>query len=427
MGAIQERLIIKNFLTIKQFDWDIKDFNILTGGMASGKSLCIKLVHFIEQVFHKNIFFASISKDSLTKEAFYSNIGEQFHSIFHSFNYQSDFGNTEISYTYSYINSNIPLFESSRGEKTTFDLNARWNTETNRLEWSSKYIDSRIDRWRDLFGNDNTPDTVQNARLQIYEKIAHDFSDNFPIGAMFIPASRAIAAITNTNIPDPFYLDFLLEYKPFVLNFKDISDNDVNKILHIKSIFIDRKSKKPDLNFELYDGRKITPLELSSGQQELVYLLLLIKNLPQTTFKFGETTSVFIEEPSAHLFPREQKEVIEYIVKIFRELQDKKARFFISTHSPYILNVLNNILKKGLILKKFKGQKDIINSKFIFPHLDSDEISALFINNDGTVRDMLDKENEYLNADQIAEISYCIDEDTAKLFDLNNELIEEEV
>lgn len=66
-------------------------------------------------------------------------------------------------------------------------------------------------------------------------------------------------------------------------------------------------------------------------------------------------TSIFIEEPSAHLFPDEQKETIQYIVNIFRNLQgikNKKARFFISTHSPYVLNVINNMLKKGYLIEK---------------------------------------------------------------------------
>ncbi|WP_461252207.1 hypothetical protein, partial [Treponema sp. R8-4-B8] len=60
--VIQEKLIIKNFFTIKDFEWDVKGFNILTGGMASGKSLALKLLYFCEQVFHKTIFETTINK-----------------------------------------------------------------------------------------------------------------------------------------------------------------------------------------------------------------------------------------------------------------------------------------------------------------------------------------------------------------------------
>jgi predicted ATPase len=63
--AIQEKLIIKNFFSIKSFNWNIKDFNILTGGMASGKSLCVKLLNFFENIFHGTIFYESITRESL--------------------------------------------------------------------------------------------------------------------------------------------------------------------------------------------------------------------------------------------------------------------------------------------------------------------------------------------------------------------------
>ena len=110
----KERLVINNFLSIGHFDWEIKDFNILTGEMASGKSLCMKLLHFFEQVFHKNIFFTSISKETLTKEVFYKNLSRDFYSTFHSQSKENDFYGTSITYSYSH-------------SKTIFDLSAKWN------------------------------------------------------------------------------------------------------------------------------------------------------------------------------------------------------------------------------------------------------------------------------------------------------------
>jgi hypothetical protein len=144
---------------------------------------------------------------------------------------------------------------------------------------------------------------------------------------------RAIAAIIDNNgygdDPDLSYL--IRRLKPFVLRFEELSTEDINKILH--------------------NDRKISPLVLSSGQQELLYLLLLIGHSANIGFKFGRRISIFIEEQSAHLFPLEQKEAIEFIVKIFRELMEditRLNRFFITTHSPYILNVINNMLDSSL-------------------------------------------------------------------------------
>lgn len=408
---MKERLIIDNFFSIEHFDWEIKDFNILTGEMASGKSLCLKLLYFVEQVFHKNVFFTSISRESLTKEFFYNNLSEKFHAVFHISDTKNDFCNTSIRYTYSYLES-------------TFDLSAKWNTQSEKLEWNSKYINNRLPEWSSFFAEGNAPDAAKNVRTQIYERLEHDFHSTFPIGVEFIPASRAIAAIADpSDIPDSFLDDFITGDKPFVLNFDAVSDEYVNKILHLKNISANKNktTNKKTVEAEALDGRKITPLEFSSGQQELLYLLLLIKNLDRTTFNYGKTISVFIEEPSAHLFPQEQKESIEYIVSIFRKLhkEDEKVRFFISTHSPYVLNVINNMLKKGHLMEKTKQcgdtalketvEKDVKDLKF--PHLDVQEISAHFIHKNVVNMINVSENGAYLYDKMIENISQSIEND----------------
>ena len=54
---------------------------------------------------------------------------------------------------------------------------------------------------------------------------------------------------------------------------------------------------------------------------------------------------MFIEEPEAHLFPSTQSKLIE----ILAELVDApdKPRLFVTTHSPYTLAKLNNLIKAG--------------------------------------------------------------------------------
>jgi hypothetical protein len=426
---IQERLVIDNLFSIGHFDWEIKDFNILTGEMASGKSVSLKLLHFIEQIFHKNIFFMPISKESFNKASFYVNLAKQFEQIFHSSDPSLDFCDTKISYSYRYSDS-------------VFDLNACWNDDKKELVWNSEYINRNLDEWRTFFG-DNTPDTAKNARMQICEKIKHDFSSSLPIGAEFIPAARAIAAIADPfDVSDPFLEDFIKGDKPFILNFDDtVSDKFVNKILHLKKITVNKKGKNNERTIatELPSGRKITPLELSSGQQELMYLLLLIRNLFRTQFLYGETMSIFIEEPSAHLFPHEQKESIEYIVKVFRELKylhemtdANRVRFFISTHSPYVLNVINNMLKKGYLIEKIDTcgdetkRKKIKNKveKLKFPHLSVDEISAHFMQKEAANMIIPSENGAFLYEEMIEKITHSIEDDYKKVRDLLREMKE---
>ncbi|MDR1230167.1 MAG: ATP-binding protein [Spirochaetaceae bacterium] len=409
-SSVTERLTIDNFLSIKHFDWEIKDFNVLTGGMASGKSICVKLVHFAEQIMHKNIFFASITKDSLTRENFYSNVAQQFDAVFHSNHPQTDFHNTEIVYTFTLAKENM-----------VFDLNANWNEHMQKLEWQSNYIDARIDNWREFLGERNTPDAAQNARLRIHENIAHDFSGHFPITATFIPASRAALAF---GFGSSFDDGYLRDYNGLINLLKSFPSRKLklNSILKANIKEIDG-----GLWLESEDGRNIPISKASSGQQEIIYVLMLLDKLGNFQYSYGKDQSLFIEEPSAHLFPQEQKQTIELIVDIFNRLKEegKHVRFFITTHSPYILNSLNNILKKGSLLEKYSGREHEINSEVKIPRLSSKEISACFIDANGIGKSIFDINEKYIYDDDIANISFNIDEDARKLSELKNKFLDE--
>ena len=50
---------------------------------------------------------------------------------------------------------------------------------------------------------------------------------------------------------------------------------------------------------------------------------------------------LIIEEPEAHLFPKYQKELFYKIISVINQTGSK---VFISTHSPYLLMAMNNLL-----------------------------------------------------------------------------------
>ena len=436
--GISEKLTIKNFFTIENFDWEIKGFNILTGGMGSGKSLAIKLLYFCEQIFHKTIFSESnLNKEKLSKEKFFNTVEEHFYQIFPSKNKEKDFTNIVIKYEYIFYSgddSAPTLFDQPNYMK--FDLSAEWNKEIKKISWFSNYIFNRLDKWQTFFNAEKTPDLLDNIKNSIYGLILADFQNSFPIASMFIPASRAIIAMTDSFSSRDQFINSFLRLKNFALSFDNISNNIVNNILQIKNITINENNEPI---FELKDGRIITSLELSSGQQELLYLLLLINHLDETIFRYGESVSVFIEEPCAHLFPKEQKETMEFIINYFSFLQEDKEnepghRFFISTHSPYILNTINNIIEKHRLIKisnrivDKKIKKEIIEklNAFLFPSLSIENVSAYMIDDDRNVHSMInnDEEEKFIYSDVINRISEVIQSDSEKLILIDNNIKE---
>jgi hypothetical protein len=318
----------------------------------------------------------------------------------------------------------------------TFDIACEWNVESKRLQWTSNYIHDHAGQWQSYIESPNKIGMADAVRARIAEDIKHDFPDALPLGAMFIPASRAIAALTeNIQSSDFFFKHFNMLKEFALLAFKDSDKKKaVCNILNVKNISVrDTELKNKDLELELSTGQKISPLELSSGQQELVYLLLLINELSQTSFQYGVGKSIFIEEPSTHLFPKEQKQTMEFLVDIFTSLQTGSSlcRFFISTHSPYILNVINNILDKGNLLQRIETlqNNDLSEIKeqlgdLPFSHLSTDDVSAYMIEADGHVAQMVSGEtnNEYLYSNVIEQITRDISNESNKLFEIRNQL-----
>jgi AAA ATPase domain len=82
----------------------------------------------------------------------------------------------------------------------------------------------------------------------------------------------------------------------------------------------------------------------SSGQQEAVsileYILLSLRDI-----KKNEDALFIVEEPEAHLYPMSQYEIVKAIRLFANELPD--TQIVLTTHSPYILTALNNLLLAG--------------------------------------------------------------------------------
>jgi len=391
---VSEELYVKKFFTIEEFEWKIREFNILTGGMGSGKSICVKLLWFLEHILHSLVFYQSITKDDLNRPVFFDRIAEGFNEIFHAGNF--DLSETKIDYKYS-CNGGV------------FDLKAEWNKGKKGLVWSSKYLDGHLEQWQKLFGTKDTSlDKGIIVSNQIYKSISKEFHDTFPIGTMFIPASRAIAAITdNTDFLDPFIVRFIKTCKRLERFSEALSGEDVKKILHIRSIIY---KEKQGLIITLNNGYKISPRDLSSGQQELLYLLIYFNYLKcYPPYNFTTSTSIFIEEPEAHLFPEDQKNTIEFIVGIFREFHEEKdrfTRFFITTHSPYVLNIASTMMNRGKLKMKLDELKETAPASPYY--FNKGEVSAYSIDADKTVRQMVSGDETYINAERINDISHAI-------------------
>jgi hypothetical protein len=408
----RETLEIHNFLSIEHIKWETERFNIITGDMGAGKSLCIKLLKFFEDIIPSLLSFPyEAFCKNLDANQFFGRIIIGFSSVFIlQTSHPSKRHSFRIDYEFSY-------------KEQVFSLTIEGIDEGN-IAFKSFYLENLLKEWNEslqrkgIFAPEKvTPDGFSEEKRFLYSELLKRFGGHFPIATTFIPASRAALAFGSTHIDK--HLKNYKELVDVLPQYKGRNQEMIETIL--------KASIKTDGGFlflESDDGRRVPIANASSGQQEIVYVLMLIDKLGNFDHTYGNEQSLFIEEPEAHLFPLEQKQTIELIVEKFNFLKGNgnPVRFFITTHSPYILNALNNMLEKGMLLEKYKEQEDRINKTVDIPPLYADEISAYFLDGKGTWDNMLDKDEKYLIADKIAKISYDIDKVSADLSELKNEL-----
>jgi AAA15 family ATPase/GTPase len=142
----------------------------------------------------------------------------------------------------------------------------------------------------------------------------------------------------------------------------------------------------------------------SSGQQESLPMLLILKIWPFIYAK-EEHQTFFIEEPEAHLFPVSQKQIISLIATIYNTFGHS---FFITTHSPYILTAINNLVVGQDAYDKANGDTEKL--KKLEKVLPADELIRLedvsaYTLNKGKLESIIDMENRLIGANLLDAVS----------------------
>ncbi len=125
---------------------------------------------------------------------------------------------------------------------------------------------------------------------------------------------------------------------------------------------------------------------------------------------------VFLEEPEQNLFPKAQYGLVKWFAQKLNG--NSHNSLFVSTHSPYILSSLNNLIQahdsaaKGDAARrsaeKIVGQKDFV---------DFDDVRVYGVNN-GRVKNLMDKESRLIAQSFLDSVSLDISNEFSRLLDL---------
>ncbi|GAB4408515.1 MAG: hypothetical protein OHK0039_11670 [Bacteroidia bacterium] len=356
-----QKISIRNFGPIDEIDLEIKDFMVLIGPQASGKSTIAKLIYFFKSLDQDLLEYLletdlphGITRDGLQtfRNGFAAKLGEKFVEFFGVIRVM----NPDFSLQYHYsVDRWIQLEKHQANDawvQVTFS-EAIYYTDLYQLYPQVVVYKGLKEQMITLGKKSLSIDAalVVNKAQEIEAQVRGIFAESLP--ALYIPAGRSLLAAFKYDAKLANYLDWFInqfletrerETKPF------FRDNPVlaNEGGH-RNAFESRFTRiikgeyrvERDLNERIYlpDGRRVLLQYASSGQQEAIgFMLELLKFMID-----GSPAFVVIEEPEAHLYPPSQMQAVEAIAAVFNSLS--AAKFIITTHSPYILTSLDNLVQ----------------------------------------------------------------------------------
>lgn len=418
-----KHLKIRNIGPITELDIELKRFNLLIGVQSSGKSTINKIACYCSWV-EKEI--------CITQSSFYFEKKGNFEHRLVVFHKLEGFIHPEAYIEYE---TDIVHFKyNKKNDKFIFKWKDRWAYMRSKTIYipSERNIVASIPNWFDVKLEEN------NIRSYMSDwEEARNYSDGKRVSVLDLGVKYAYekkgrndlvwlddtTSINFTNassglqslIPLLVILQYVTEG---VFNEKkkdSVFTESVNNLL-VSSILNNLMSKKKDFTMfysEHTHIKKIGNAEFAIGDKEIADKFEQIAY----SFIYPNYSNIFLEEPEQNLYPTTQKELINYLVELMNK-DKRQHNVFITTHSPYILTSLNNLLYAAEVGKSKRSDvRKIIPVKY---WLQFEDVGAWFVKN-GTVVSIMDNKLKQIKAEKIDEVSNQLNRDYDKLLNLEYE------
>ena len=345
-------LQVEHFSCIQQAILEIDRVTVIIGPQASGKSVLAKLCFFANDVGQSLL-------NSLTRGENYEKFTQSIKARFVEWFPIEAWGNEKFKIHYSAGAYSLSLVRKSYNNKVADDFRIKFSDEFKAIyeellgQVSKRTSQTPDPEVRDELERDwRFREIITTAYRKLQGKDAVEFQAFVPAGRSFFTSiGKAIAVFEQSRALDPLILRFgrlftLYKDRPRRYFNENTSDREIRKSIEavMESLLGGQLQKDGEREFVLTpDGRKVPLTALSSGQQEL---LPIITFLPW--FSGSRSGSLcYIEEPEAHLFPETQSQLVQALVTVAGS-----SSLVLTTHSPYVLTKINNLLKAGSLSRR---------------------------------------------------------------------------
>ena len=414
------QLIIHKLGPIQHCELSIKKYTILTGYQASGKSTIAKAIYFFRTL--KEDIFQLILRRSFSRlesDEKRSSLRGDFESAVRN-KFLSTFGTS-----YSMERDMKVMYHYAHGVDVSVYLTENQDFLSPNYVW--------IDYSRPIRNLLNKYD-----RHLEHEQLRQELADLFgdPYETVYIPAGRSILTLLGGQFNYIYstmddaqkrlldsctrdYMERVLKLRPqFANGLEGLLEGKqippARRALHCEALDLIQKILKGrytvtdgEERIWIDTGRYVKINFASSGQQECVWIL----NLLYYYFVMQNPVYFIIEEPESNLFPESQKAIIELTALV----AGAGHEVLLTTHSPYVLGAVNNLLYAGTVgqIAAEKSAEIIAPEKWI----DACCCEARFVEN-GEARDCMDNELMQIDNSLLDQISHGINKEYDILFEI---------
>lgn len=411
------RLIINKLGPITHTEIECNKFMVIIGSQASGKSTIAKALYFFKTI-KDDIINLLLKRHNLPSNSdqrpfileLETYMQAKFMGIFGSSSGMDDAMCVHYDYAHD-ISITVCINRATNSKRIVCQLSPAL------LE----HLDASDDTVRSSSAVTNNVQQVLRRDLSLL------FDDEYE--TVMIPAGRSVLTLLATQINYLYsimdddqkrsidlctrqYIENIIKLRPLYQNgYTGMFDLYPNTTLQFRhELGIAQKIAKEilkgsyhyvngDERLDISDNQYVKINFASSGQQEAVWIInLLFYYLLQPNRSF-----FIIEEPESHLFPEAQKLMIDLISLVV----NCGHCVFITTHSPYVLGALNNLIYAGQASDNVKNAVNNIVDTALWVHRGS--ISAWCLDN-GTAQPCINVESDLIQNELIDGISNVIND-----------------
>ena len=362
---MKESIIIKNFGPLKEVEIDdIKPLTVFIGKSAGGKSIIMKVIVLMRYIYKMVNIRSYLKNAKITRSPFKL----RFNSLLHDGLKGMITAQTEIYYTVEINGNKYTLKYTNRGlqsdinipDKDLIFFKEAYVSGMRSLIpiWASKAVSVKGENlgffFHETFNDFNdATDVIKEQKLEYLNlKMKVRKSGNrpklFTIESLQNDAVPIELRYASSGIQTSAPLVAIVHYFAQEFSFKDAFQRSV-------------------LNY-LYKQDLLTKFTLGINRNKL-----------------GKYVHIHIEEVELSLAPEDQRALMSNLIeKVFhKNKKDRKLGLMVSTHSPYIVNHLNVLLRAGYFEK----------AREKYPFLEKDDI-AVYRVNEGKITSLMATDND---------------------------------